>query len=91
LSAAVLPGHNPAKISRKYQEWGRALFTDTQVAHPKLNEPVFFWTRAWNGKDVGIWNEFGPTKLTFLEYLMIGVASSAFPDSLLNIEGRNRT
>jgi hypothetical protein len=90
LSAAVLPGHNPAKISRKYQEWGRALFTDIQVENPKLKEPVHFWTRAWSSKEVGIWEAFGPTRLTFLEYLMIGVASSAFPESLLNIEGRNR-
>jgi hypothetical protein len=90
LSAAVLPGHNPAKISRKYQEWGRALFTDIQVEHPKSKEPVHFWTRAWSSKEIGIWEDFGPTRLTFLEYLMIGVASSAFPESLLNIEGRNR-
>jgi hypothetical protein len=90
LSAAVLPGHDLAKISRKYQEWGRSLFTDIQVENPKLKEAVYFWTRAWNGKDIGIWKEFGPTKLTFLEYLMIGVASSAFPELILNIEGRNR-
>ena len=90
LSAAVLPGHNPAKISRKYQEWGRALFTDIQVEHPELKESVHFWTRAWSSKEIGIWKEFGPTKLTFLEYLMIGVASSTFPELLLNIEGRNR-
>ena len=90
LSAAMLPGHDPTKITRKYQEWGRSLFTDIQVENPKLREPAYFWTRAWNSKDIGIWKEFGPTKLTFLEYLMIGVASSAFPEFLLNIEGRNR-
>jgi len=31
-----------------------------------------------------------PTRLTFLEYLLIGVASSVFGDRLLNAEGRNR-
>ena len=31
-----------------------------------------------------------PTKLTFLEYLLIGVASAAFGTQLLNTEGRNR-
>lgn len=90
LSAAMLLGHDPTKITRKYEEWGRSLFNDIQVENPKLKEPVYFWTRAWNSKDIGIWKEFGPTKLTFLEYLMIGVASSAFPEFLLNIEGRNR-
>jgi hypothetical protein len=37
-----------------------------------------------------IWEEFGPTSLAFLEYLMIGVASEAYPERLLNVEGRNR-
>ena len=90
LSAVVLPGHDTTKITRKYQEWGRSLFADTQVENPKLKEPVFFWTKAWKSVDVGIWKEFGPTKLTFLEYLMIGVASSSFPELLLNVEGKNR-
>ena len=30
------------------------------------------------------------TRLTFLEYLMICVASSVFPEVLLNSEGQNR-
>jgi hypothetical protein len=67
-------------MTRKYQEWGRSLFTEIQVESPKLKEPVYFWTRAWSSKEVGIWEEFGSTRLTFLEYLMIGVASSAFPE-----------
>ena len=90
LSAVVLPGHEATKLTRKYQDWGSSLFVNTQVENPKLKEPVFFWTKAWKSVDAGIWKEFGPTKLTFLEYLLIGVASSAFPDLLLNIEGRNR-
>jgi hypothetical protein len=31
-----------------------------------------------------------PTRLTFLEYLLIGVASAAFGMTLLNDEGHNR-
>ena len=39
---------------------------------------------------VGIWEDFGPTRLTFLEYLLIGVASAVFPETLLNREGQSR-
>jgi hypothetical protein len=46
--------------------------------------------KAWRRDEVGIWEDFGQTRLTFLEYLLIGVASSVFPDDLLNIEGQNR-
>ena len=34
--------------------------------------------------------EFGPTRLTFLEYLLIGVASNTFGKELLNEERVNR-
>jgi len=57
---------------------------------PKLKESIYFWMRAWRRDEVGIWEDFGQTRLTFLEYLLIGVASSVFPDDLLNIEGQNR-
>ena len=90
LSAAVLPGHDPNKMNRKYLDWGRTLFIDLSTHNPKLKEPVFFWVKAWKSTDQGIWKEFGSTRLTFLEYLMIGVASSAFPNLLLNREGQNR-
>jgi len=40
--------------------------------------------------DAGIWTEFGPTRLSFLEYLLIGIGSSIFPRELLNREGHNR-
>jgi len=39
---------------------------------------------------VGIWQQFGSTKLTFLEHLLIGADSAAFPNQLLNDEGKNR-
>ena len=90
LSAVALPGHAPEKANRKYQDWARALFEQFPSEAPRLKQPVYFWTRAWSGQEIGVWPEFGPTRLTFLEYLMIGVASSAFPDTLLNREGRNR-
>ncbi len=67
-----------------------ALFETTGTESPKLKEPVYFWIKAWRRSTVGIWGDFGPTRLTFLEYLLIGVASAVFPDTLLNREGRNR-
>jgi hypothetical protein len=45
---------------------------------------------AWSSNNLGPWVEFGPTRFTFLEYLLIGLASSAFGEVLLNREGRNR-
>ena len=90
LSAAVLPGHNPKKINYKYIDWAGSLFEKHSTDAPVLKRQVFFWTKAWSSKNLGPWVEFGPTRLTFLEYLLIGLASSAFGDVLLNREGRNR-
>ena len=90
LSAAVCPGHHDTKINRKYIRWGNRLFTNLPSTQPKLRQEVYFWIKAWKKGDIGIWQEFGSTPLTFLEYLMIGVASSIFPETLLNEEGVNR-
>ena len=91
LSAVVLPGHDARKQATKYTSWAKALFVSTPDLRPQLRDNIFFWAKAWRASDVGIWDEFGPTRLTFLEYLLIGVASSAFPTVLLNREGQNRT
>jgi hypothetical protein len=91
LSAIVLPGHDAAVQREKYRSWATALFEGINTDHPRLRQPVFFWVRAWKREDVGIWTEFGPTRLSFLEYLLIGIASSVFPHELLNREGHNRT
>jgi hypothetical protein len=87
LSAAVLHGHDPKHITRKYSEWGSTLFQDFPSESPLLRRPIFFWAKAWSGSDIGIWEDFGPTRLTFLEYLLVGVSSSAFGGTLLNHEG----
>lgn len=89
LSCVVLPGHIQAPCE-KYRSWASALFEEFPTSKPRLKKPVFFWCRAWRKADVGIWDEFGPTRLTFLEYLLIGVASAVFPGTLLNREGQNR-
>jgi hypothetical protein len=90
LSAVVLPGHEPKHIERKYKAWASALFESYPADSPILKRPVSFWAKAWSGREVGVWEEFGPTRLTFLEYLLIGLASSAFGSVLLNREGQNR-
>ncbi len=89
LSACVLPGHSEGKRSAKYESWASTLFESAPEVRPRLREPVYFWTRAWESSEVGIWEDFGPTPLAFLEYLMIGVASRVSP-KLLNREGRGR-
>ena len=90
LSSVVLPGHDKRKQTSKYTSWANTLFVASPEQCPQLRENVYFWSKAWRGSDIGIWDEFGPTRLTFLEYLLIGVASSAFPTVLLNREGQNR-
>lgn len=89
LSACVLPGHSEGKQTAKYRSWAAAMFDEVPCASPRLKEPVFFWCKAWDRTSIGIWEEFGPTRLTFLEYLLIGVGSMCF-DQMLNREGLAR-
>ena len=90
LSAAALTDHPVAKVNPKYKEWASKLFKISPTQRPQLAFDVYFWAKAWNYNDIGIWPELSPTRLAFLEYLLIGVASTAFGGSLLNYEGRNR-
>ena len=73
---------NPEALFEKLPTFPREL--------PKLRKQVYFWIKAWKKEDIGPWEDFGSTNLTFLEYLMIGVASSVYPENVLNKEGQNR-
>ena len=90
LSAAVLTGHPVEKRNPKYSEWALKIFKSAPTEQPQLAFDVYFRAKAWKSTDVGIWPELSPIRLAFLEYLLIGVASTAFGGSLLNYEGRNR-
>jgi hypothetical protein len=90
LSAIVCPGHQEENKRAKYTRWANALFEDYPSKSPRLRFPVYFWIHAWKKGKMGIWEEFGETSLTFLEYLLIGVASRLFPNDMLNQEGINR-
>ena len=90
LSAAVLPNYDKSKIQPKYLNWGKSIFEYLPSSQPKLIAPIYFWAKAWRPSDTSIWHEFSPTRLTFLEYQLIGVASTLFPKYLLNEEGQNR-
>jgi hypothetical protein len=89
LSACVVPGHPTTRQSEKYRAWAQALFSGVPSATPTLKEPIWLWAKAWRSSDTGIWKEIGPTRLAFLEYLLIGVASLISP-TLLNREGLGR-
>lgn len=89
LSACVLPGHASEKQTDKYRSWAAAMFAEAPCASPRLKAPVLFWCKAWDRNSIGIWEEFGPTRLTFLEYLLIGVGSMCF-EQMLNREGLAR-
>ena len=90
LSAAVLINHPVEKRNPKYSAWAATLFRSTPTDKPKLAFDIYFWAKAWKSTDVGVWPELSSTRLAFLEYLLIGVASTAFDGSLLNYEGKNR-
>ncbi|MED4781014.1 hypothetical protein [Brevibacillus choshinensis] len=90
LSAVVCLGHPTDKANNKYEKWAKALFCSHPTEQPQLKQQVFFWTTCWRKGEVGVWKEFGSTSLTFLEYLLIGLASDVFPNTLLNAEGVNR-
>jgi hypothetical protein len=90
LSAAALPGHSPKKMTKKYRAWADALFKESPTETPKLRQPVYYWGKAWRAGSTGPWSEIGETPLTFLENQLIGVASLAFPNDLLNSQGVNR-
>ncbi len=89
LSACVLQGHTPSRLVPKYQAWAQTLFTASPTQTPLLRQPVYFWAKAWDNSWVGVWQELGATRLAFLEYLLIGVASMVSPQ-LLNREGLGR-
>jgi hypothetical protein len=88
LSACVLKGHKPEKVTLKYQSWAKTIFETDATGQPRLRETVHFWAKAWDNQDAGIWQELGPTSLAFLEYMLIGVASKT--TKLLNREGISR-
>ena len=105
LSAAILPGHNPKYIKKKYINWTKNMFrTDRNNGEfilnsydglPRLIQPVYFWCTAWqspsdDSPSRSIWQDIGKTRLAFEEYLLIGIASELFPKTLLNTEGHNR-
>jgi hypothetical protein len=67
--------------------WADRLFKNHPSEKPKLKAPVYFWIKAWKKGETGIWPDFGPTTLTFLESLLIGIAADLFPHQLLNDGG----
>jgi hypothetical protein len=90
LSAAACPNHTSARRAPKYARWAERLFVAVPEERPTLHRPVYFWCTAWSPDSSSIWREFGATSLAFEEYLLIGVASLLFPQTLLNTEGVNR-
>jgi hypothetical protein len=90
LSAIVLTGHDETKITNKYTSWANKVFKNIKTNNPQLKTNIYFWIKAWNSNDIGLWEDFGKTSLTFLEYQMIGTCSKLFPNDLLNFEGVNR-
>jgi hypothetical protein len=90
LSAVVCIGHPETERKNNAIKWAKTLFKRFPEKSPELNQRVFFWIQAWEHGTVGPWKEFGATSLTFQEYLLIGLASEAYPEVVLNSEGVNR-
>jgi hypothetical protein len=81
LSAVVLD-HIDDRKSGKYREWADRLFEEEM----KIDEPTYFWTKAWRHDDVGLYYDF-EVSLEHLEYQLIGMAADLYEDRLLNREG----
>lgn len=66
-----------SKVNKKYKKWASYLFENAEFHFDtiKFKFPVYFWIKAWSPSYVGIWKEYENIKLTFLEYILIGVAS----------------
>lgn len=87
LSAVVCAGHPTGKQTNKYRRWADRLFDGGSASSLCLKQPVYFWATLWTPDSLSIWKSFTPCSLAFQEYLLIGVCSALYPDTLLNTEG----
>lgn len=89
LSAVTCAGHPENKSTTKYKAWRDKLF-NVQDDRVTAESEILFWATLWDSNCQSVWQQYGSTKLAFEEYLVIGVASDVFPNSILNREGRTR-
>lgn len=80
LSAVVFDHDKNQK--QKYEKWADRLFEEAR----RLRQPTYFWAKAWEQDDVGLYHEF-EVPLEQLEYQIIGLTSDIYSDRLLNEEG----
>jgi len=80
LSAIIFDHEKNQK--QKYRNWVDRLFEQDR----QLKQQTYFWTKAWDQADVGLYHDF-EVPLEQLEYQLIGLASDIYEDQLLNEEG----
>lgn len=80
LSAIIFDHEKNQK--QKYRNWVDRLFEEDR----QLKQQTYFWTKAWDQTDVGLYHDF-EVPLEQLEYQLIGLASDIYDDRLLNEEG----
>ena len=80
LSAIIFDHEKNQK--QKYRNWVDRLFEEDR----QLKQQTYFWTKAWDQTDVGLYHDF-EVPLEQLEYQLIGLASDIYEDQLLNEEG----
>lgn len=80
LSAIIFDHDKNQK--QKYEKWADQLFGEGR----QLRRQVYFWTKAWQQDDAGLYHDF-EVPLEQLEYQLIGLVSDLYPDQLLNSEG----
>ena len=79
--SAVIFNHKKNQ-KQKYERWANRLFEDNR----RLKQPTYFWTKAWQEDDVGLYHDF-EVPLGELEYQIIGLTSDLYAEQLLNEEG----
>lgn len=86
LSESLHRDSNSLDTTRKYDRWVETLFTGDRSS---LKQSVYLWTQCWGSENTGPYSPYTgviPT-LAELEYRLIGLTYSLFPERLLNNEG----
>jgi len=79
--SAIIFNHDKNQ-KQKYEKWANRLFGSGRI----LRQPTYFWTKAWQEDDVGLYHDF-EVPLGELEYQIIGLTSDLYAEQLLNEEG----
>lgn len=86
LSEYLNHNSNLSNFEQKYEKWGNTIFSSDRRT---LEQDVYLWTKAWDSQTAGPYTPYidvFPT-LEELEYQLIGLAYTLYPEYLVNRVG----